>query len=156
MNWLALVTAIGSLTACGGGDLSPTAPTSLPPANIAGSYNASIAPASSCSANLPVETRVLNYVANITQAGTAIQVQLSADVVWNSVTVTGTVSGQAVTFSNFAFSEVTTADGIALASTGTAHVAADGSITGALSGTFQTPSGASCTAANHQLHMVKR
>ena len=156
MNWLAMAAAIGALTACGGGNGSPTAPTPQPPANVAGSYDASIAPASSCSANLPVEARVLHYVANITQTGAAVEVQLSDHVTWNSVTVTGTVSGQTVTFSNFAFSEITTANGIALTSTGTALVADDGSITGTLSGTFQTPSGASCNAGNHLIHMVKR
>ena len=99
---------------------------------------------------------MLNYVANITQTGTAVQVQLLAHVIWNTVTVNGTVSGQTVTFSNFAFDEITTANGIALTSTGTATVAADGSITGTLSGTFQTPSGTTCNAINHQFVMVKR
>ena len=154
MKWLAIATAVGSAMACGGGSSSPTAP--VPPANIAGAYNASIAPSSSCSANLPVETRVLHYVANVTQTGAAVQVQLSDHVIWNSVTITGTVSGQTVTFSNFAFSEITTANGIALTSTGTATVAADGSITGTVSGTFQTPSGASCNAGNHQVHLARR
>ena len=152
--WLATVTAIGALTACGGSGSSPTAPT--PPANIAGSYNATIAASSTCSANLPVEMRVLNYVANITQAGAAVQLQLLAHVIWDNVTVTGTVSGQTINFSTFSFSEITTAGGVALAATGTANVAADGSITGTLSGTYQTPSGSSCNAGNHQIVMFKR
>ena len=150
---LAIATAIGVLTACGGGS-SPAAPT--PPANIGGSYNATIAASSTCSANLPVEMRVLNYVANITQTGAAVQVQLLAHVIWNNVTVNGTVAGQTINFSTFSFSEITTAGGVALASTGTANVAADGSITGTLSGTFQTPSGSNCNAGNHQFVMVKR
>ena len=159
MKRLAIATALVSLTACGGGSggSSPTAPTpTVTNANIAGSYNASIAPSSSCSANLPVETRVLNYVANVTQTGAAVSVQLLSHVIWNTVTVNGTVSGQRVNFSSFSFSEITTANGIALNATGSANVAADGSITGTLSGTFQTPSGTSCNADNHQIVMVKR
>ena len=130
--------------------------TGRPPANIAGSYNATITASSTCAANLPAETRVLNYVANVAQTGTSVQVALLAHVIWNSVTVTGTVSGQTINFSSFSFSEITTAGGVALASTGTANVAADGSITGTLSGTYQTSSGTSCNAGNHQIQMVKR
>jgi hypothetical protein len=154
MTWLAIATAIGSLLACGGS--SPTAPTPAPPANVAGSYNASIAASSSCSANLPVEMRVLNYVANITQTGAVVQVQLLAHVMWNNVTVTGTVSGQRIDFSSFSFSEITTAGGVALVAAGTASVDADGSIFGTLSGTYQTPSGSNCNAGNHQIVMIKR
>ena len=156
MKWPAIATAIGSLMACGGnGGSTPTNPTATP-ANIAGSYDASIGVSSSCSANLPPETRVLHYVANIAQTGVAVQVQLLAQVIWNTVTVSGTVAGQTVTFSNFSFSETTTAGGVALVATGAANVAADGSITGMLSGTYQTPSGASCSAVNHPIHMARR
>ena len=156
MIQLAIAMAIGSLVACGGGSdgSSPTAPTT--PANIAGSYDLSIGASSTCSANLPIETRVLHYVANVAQTGAAFNVQLLAHVIWNSAMVTGTVSGQTLTFSTFSFSENDTGGGVALATTGTANVASDGVITGTLSGTYQTPSGSSCNAANHQLHMVKR
>lgn len=157
MKWLAIAIAIGSAMACGGSGTRPTAPTApTTPANIAGSYNLSIGAASSCSANLPVDTRVLNYVANVSQTGTAFNVQLLANVIWNNAVVTGTVSGQTVTFSTFSFSENDTGGGVALATTGTASVAADGSISGTLTGAYQTPSGSNCNAANHQLHMVKR
>jgi hypothetical protein len=155
MKWLAMATA-ASLVACGGGG-SPTAPTpAAPPANIAGSYDAAIGVSSTCSANLPPETRVLHYVANITQTGAAVQVQLLAHVIWNTVTVHGTVSGQTINFSSFSFSEISTGGGIALVATGTANVAPDGSITGTLSGTYQTPSGANCNAVNHPFHLAKR
>jgi hypothetical protein len=154
-SMLAIAMAIGSLMACGGS--SPTAPTPpATPANIAGSYDAAIGASSTCSANLPPDTRVLHYVANIAQTGAAVQVQLLAPVVWNTVTVNGTVSGQTINFSSFSFSEISTAGGIALVATGTANVAPDGSITGTLSGTYQTPSGASCNAANHPFHLAKR
>ena len=158
MKWPAIATAIGSLMACGGGSggSSPTAPTPAPPANIAGSYNVAIGASSTCSANLPVEMRVLHYVADITQTGAVVQVQLLAHVIWNNVTVTGTVSGQTINFSSFSFSEITTAGGVALVATGTANLAADGSILGTLSGTYQTPSGSNCNAGNHQIVMVKR
>jgi hypothetical protein len=115
-----------------------------------------ITASSTCSANLPSATRVLNYVANISQTGAAVQVTLLAHVIWNTVTVSGTVSGQTITFSNFSFSEITTGGGVALGTTGTANVAADGSITGTLSGTYLTPSGTNCNAVSHQIQMVKR
>lgn len=158
MKWPAIAMAIGSLMACGGdsGD-TPTAPTPAPPnANIAGSYNATITASATCSTNLPTATRVLNYVANVSQTGAAVQVQLLAHVIWNSMAVNGTVSGQTITFSTFSFSENDTGGGVALVATGTGNVAADGTITGTLSGAYGTPSGANCNAGNHQIQMVKR
>jgi hypothetical protein len=155
---LAIATAIGASAACSGGSDggSPTAPTPAAPANVGGSYNLTITASSSCSASLPSPTRVLTYIADITQTGSAFNAQLLAHVIWNAVTVSGTVAGQTITFSTFSASEITTGGGVALATTGTANVAADGSITGTLSGTYQTPSGANCSAANHQLQMIKR
>ena len=145
MKRLAIATVIGSLMACDGGG-----------ANIDGSYDATITASSTCSASLPSAMRVLNYGANVAQTGAVVQVKLLADVIWNTVSVSGTVSGQTVSFSNFSFSEITTGGGVALVATGFANVASDGSITGILSGTFQTPSGTNCNAANHQFQMVKR
>lgn len=161
MKWLAIATAIGSLVACSGGSggsSTPTAPTPAPITNatINGSYNLTITASSTCSATLPSATRVLTYIADVAQTGAAIQVTLLAHVIWNSVTVSGTVSGQTVNFSNFSFSETTTGGGVGLAGTGTANVSADGSIAGTVSGNFQTASGSSCNAANHQIQLVKR
>jgi hypothetical protein len=156
---VAIAIAVGALVACGESSSGiPTAPTpaSTTPANIGGSYNLSIGAASTCSVNLPVDTRVLHYVADIAQTGAAFSAQLTADVTWNNAVVTGTVSGQTLTFSTFSFSENTTGGGVALATTGTASVAGDGLITGTLSGTYQTPSGSSCNAGNHQLYLGKR
>jgi hypothetical protein len=153
-KWLAIAAAIGSLTACGGGSSSPAAPTA-PPANIAGPYNANIIASSTCSATLPLETRSLVFLATVTQTGAAIQVQLVAKAPGNpSVTVSGTVSGQTVNFPSFSFSQ-TMGNGAALVASGNASAGANGTITGTLSGTYQTSSGASCNAANHQLEMVK-
>lgn len=46
--------------------------------------------------------------------------------------------------------------GAALAASGIAGVAANGlSLTGNLSGTYQTSSGAACNATNHQIQFVK-
>jgi hypothetical protein len=45
--------------------------------------------------------------------------------------------------------------GAALVASGNASVGTNGSITGTFSGTYQTSSGSSCNAANHQLEMVK-
>jgi hypothetical protein len=154
MKRLVIATAVGFLAACSG-DSSPTAPTA--PANIAGSYGTTITAASTCSANLPTETRALEFAANITQTGAAVQVQLIAHVPGvPEVTFSGTVSGQTVTFSNFSFSQ-TMGRGAALAASGnaTVGVGTNPSITGTLSGTYQTSSGASCNATNHQLQMVK-
>ena len=162
MKRLAIAVAIGSLMACSGGSGggNPTAPTAPvtnanidgSSTNIAGPYNGTITASSTCSANLPPETRVLGFTATITQTGAAVQVQLAGA---STVTVSGTVSGQTVTFPSFSFSGVGRGAGVALVATGgNANVAADGSIAGTLSGTYQTPSG-SCNAANHQLQMVK-
>jgi len=155
-KWLAIATAIGSLTACGGDTSSPTASTpAAPPANIAGPYGANVIASSTCSANLPTATRSLGFFATITQTGAAVQMQLVAHLPGApSATVSGTVSGQTVNFPSFSLSE-TMGAGAALVASGNASVGANGSITGTLSGTYQTPSGSSCNAANHQLEMVK-
>jgi len=152
-KWLAIATAIGSITACGGSPTAPTPP--APPANIAGPYGANIIASSTCSANLPSETRTLGFFATVTQTGAAIQVQLVAHVPGApSFTVSGTVSGQTVSFPSISFNEAV-GRGATLLASGNASVGANGSITGTLSGTYQTPSGSSCNAANHQLEMVK-
>ena len=151
-KWLAMAAALGSLTACGGG--SSTAPTPpAPPANIAGPYNANIIASSTCSANLPTDARSLGFVATVTQTGAAVQMQLVAHQ-GGTITVSGTVSGQTVNFPSLSFSE-TIGRGASLVASVTASVGANGSITGTLSGTYQTPSGSSCNAANHQLEMIK-
>jgi hypothetical protein len=155
MKWLAIVTAIGALTACSDSS-NPTAPTA-PPANIAGSYDTTITAASTCSANLPNETRTLQFLSEIAQTGATVQVKLIAKVPGvPELTFSGTVSGQTVTFPSFSFTE-TMGRGAALSGSGNATVGsgANASITGTLSGTYQTSSGASCNAANHQLQMVK-
>jgi hypothetical protein len=153
MKRLAIATAILSLTACGGGS-SPTA--STPPANIAGPYSATITASSTCSANLPTETRVLDFFATFTQSGAAVQVQLIAHVPGApEVTFSGAVSGQTVNFPSFSIT-APMGRGAALAASGNANVAANGlSITGTLNGAYQTSSGASCNAANHQLQLTK-
>ena len=156
-KWLAIATVLGSLMAfsgCSDGN-SPTAPTA-PPANIAASYGATVTASSTCSANLPTETRALEFLATITQTGAAVQVQLVAHVPGvPEVTFSGTVSGQTVNFPSFSFTQ-TMGRGAALAASGNANVAANGlSITGTLNGTYQTSSGASCNATNHQIQLVK-
>ena len=152
-KWLMVVAAIGSLTACSGGSSSPTAPTA-PPANIAAQYSTTITAAPSCAANLPFP--ILGFFATVTQTGAAVQVELLAHAPGAPTgNVTGTVSGQAVTFPSFPLTEAM-GRGATLAASATGNVAAGGlKITGSLSGTFQTPSGLSCNATNHQLEMVK-
>jgi hypothetical protein len=155
LKWLATATVIGSLTACSGGSSSPTTPTpTVPPANIAAQYGTTITAASTCSANLPFP--MLGFLATVTQTGAAIQTNLQGHAPgMPSGTVSGTVSGQTVTFPSFPLTEAM-GRGATLVATGTATVAANGlSITGTLSGTFQTPAGPSCTATNHQIEMVK-
>ena len=156
-KWLAIAIAIGSLTACGGGsgNSSPTAPTA-PPANIAASYTATLTASSTCSANLPAETRSLTFLATVTQTGSAVQMELIAHVPGTpSSSFSGTVSGQTVNFPSFSISQAM-GNGAALTASANANVPANGLvITGALNGAFQTSSGASCNAANHQLQLTK-
>jgi hypothetical protein len=155
MKRLAIATALGFLTACSG-DSNPTAPTA-PPANIAGSYDTTITAASTCSANLPTETRTLQFLSEITQTGSAVQVKLIAKVPGvPELTFSGAVSGQTVNFPSFSFTQ-TMGRGATLSASGNATVGsgANPPINGTLNGTYQTASGASCNAANHQLQMVK-
>lgn len=159
MKRLAIAMAIGTLAACSGGSSGsgPTAPTSsAPPANIAGPYVATITASSACAANLAFP--VLGFLATVTQTGAAVQVQLIAHAPGApSGTVSGTVSGQTLHFPSFPLNDVM-ARGATLAASGNLNVASSGlSITGTLSGTFQTtPSGPSCNAANHQIELVKQ
>ena len=152
MRWLAIAMAIGSLAACSGGSSgsSPTAPT--PPANIAGTYNATITASSTCSANLPAAAWAVNFASNITQTGTAVQVELFQHVGMN--TVTGTVSGQTLNFPNLSLSGTTGAGAVSIVATGQANVDATGEIAGTLSGTYQLASGTSCNG-NHQIQWKK-
>ena len=152
-KWLAIAGAIGTMTACGGD--GPTAPTA-PPANVAASYGATITASSTCAANLPAETRTLDFLLNMTQSGSSVQAQLIAHVPGvPEVSFSGTVSGQTVTFPTFTFTQ-SMGRGAALSASGNANVAANGlSITGTLNGTYQTSSGASCNAANHQIQLTK-
>ena len=154
MKPLVIAMALGPLMASGGCGSSTAAPT--PPANIAASYDVTVTASSTCSANLPAEAWALNFLANMTQTGAAVQVQLIAKVPGvPEVAFPGTVSGQTVTFPSFSFTAAM-GRGAALAASGSANVAANGlSMTGTLNGTYQTPSGANCNAANHQLQLVK-
>jgi hypothetical protein len=149
MKRLAIMMAIGSLMACGGD--SPSAPT--PPANIAGPYNVHITASSSCSASLPSDARALFFVATVTQTGATVQMELVGHP-GGTVTVSGTVSGQTVNFPSLSLSE-TLGRGATVVASGSASVVNANRLTGSLNGTYQTPSGSSCTAANHQLEMVK-
>jgi hypothetical protein len=156
-----LATAIGPLMACGG---SPTPPTPTPtptptPANVAGAYDLTLTASSTCSQNLPAATRILKYVANIAQTGTLntlFIITLSGDVAFGEVLIAGGIVGQELKINQFTFSEKTTGGGIAVVATGTAIVAANGSITGTLSGVYQTPTGATCTSTVHQIAFVKK
>jgi hypothetical protein len=102
---------------------------------------------------LPSETRALLFVATVTQTGAAVEMQLVAHQ-GGTVTVSGTVSGQTVTLPSVSLSE-SVGRGATLAASGSASVGANGSITGTLNGIYQTQSGSSCNATNHQLEMVK-
>src|SRR5215203_6167588 len=160
MKRLAIAMAIGSFMACGGSTLTPpTAPTPPTPANIAGSYDLFLNASPTCSQDLPAATRNLKYVANISQTGTLntlFIMTLSGDVAFGDVVISGGITGQEIKFGSFSISEKTTGGGIALVATGTATVAANGSMTGTLSGIYQTPSGASCNSTVHQIQLVRR
>ena len=150
MKRLAIAMAIGSLTACSGGD-SPTAPT--PPANIAGPYNVHITASSSCSASLPSEAQALLFVSTVTQAGASVQMELVGHQ-GGTATVSGAVSGPTVSFPSFSLNE-RAGRGATLVASGSARVVNANQLTGTLDGTYQTSSGSSCNAANHQFEMVK-
>ena len=147
-----VLAVLGSVMACGSSPVSPT-----PPANIAGSYNLTVTASPTCSANLPVDAREFKSIADITQTAATFKATLVGHVIFVSVTVSGSVSGQTVSFSTFALNELSTGGGVVLSTTGTASVAADGSMTGTLNGTYQAAaSGAICNATNHQVTLVKR
>lgn len=151
-KWLMVAPALATLAGCGSS--GPTAPAA--PANIAGSYNVSAIASATCSANLPAGAQTLDFLANIVQADAAVQVQLIAKVPGvPEVAFSGTVSGQTVSFPSFSFTE-SMGRGAALVASGNASVAPNGlTITGTLSGTYQTSSGSICNAANHQLQLIK-
>lgn len=150
-KWM-LAPALVLLTACGSS--GPTAPAT--PANVAGSYDATLTASTTCSANLPAESRSLAFLMEIAQTDVAVQVKLIAKVPGvPEGAFPATVSGKTVTFPNFSFTEAM-GRGAALAASGTVGVATNGlSMTGSLSGTYQTASGATCNATNHQLQLVK-
>jgi hypothetical protein len=152
MKRLAISLAIGSVIGCTGcGSSSPTAPT--PPANIAGPYNVHITASSTCAATLPSDTRALLFVTTVTQTDAAVQMQLVHHR-GGTATISGTVSGQTVNFPTVSLGE-TMGLGATFVASGSASVGANGSITGTLTGTYQTPSGSSCNAGSHQIQMVK-
>jgi hypothetical protein len=151
MKRLAIAMAIGSCMA-GGGCGSSASPT--PPANVAGEYTATITASATCAAQLPPTAWVLKYPATVTQTGAAVQVKLTQHQ-GTTVTVTGTLSGNTINFASFSLSENMPEGVVGLAATGKADVAADGLIAGTLNGTYQTPSGTSCSAADHQLQLKR-
>lgn len=122
MKRLALGMAIGSLMACDGCDGGGfwTAPT--PAANVAGDYAATITASATCSANLPAGGWVLKYAATDVQTGAAVELKLIRHQ-GNTVTVTGTVSGQTITFPSLSFSEDMTGGVVAPPASGKANVA---------------------------------
>lgn len=148
MKRLAIAVAIGSVMACGDGPTAPTAP----PANVVGAYNATITAASSCSANLPAAAWAVNFASNMTQTGSAVQVQLFQHVGMN--TFNATVSGQTINFPSMSLSGTTGAGTVTIAVTGTANVEANGDISGTFSGTYQLASATTCSG-NHQIKWTK-
>ena len=97
---------------------------------------------------------MLKYPATVTQTGAAVQVKLIHHQ-GSTVTISGTVSGQTISFPTFSFGDNMTGGVASLAATGTANVAADGLIAGTLNGTYQMPSGTNCNAADHQLQLKR-
>jgi hypothetical protein len=92
-------------------------------------------------------------VSQVTQTGAAVQMRLESHQ-GDTVTVSGTVSGQTVTFPSVSLGE-RMGRGATLAASGSANVVSANQVSGTLNGTYQTPSGSSCNAANHQFEMVK-
>jgi hypothetical protein len=143
-----VLAAIGSLMACGGG--GPTAPA---PANIAGTYNATITASSICAA-VPSAARVIILGAEVSQTGSAATVLFNPHG-GSSLTVSATVSGQSVSFPSLSINGSIEGNAMSVSAAGSqGSVASNGAITTSLSGTFQG-SGASCNAADHQLQMKR-
>ena len=108
---------------------------------------------------MPAATRTLTYGANVQQTGTfntLFIMTLSGNVTFGNALITGGIIGQELKFGTFNISESTTGGGIAVIGNATAIVAADGTITGTISGVFQTPSGSTCASSAHQLKLVKK
>ena len=148
MKRVALAMAVGSVMACGG-----SGPTTPSPANIAGTYNATVTASSTC-AGVPAAARVLVLGAEVAQTGSAASVLFNPHG-GNPVTVTGTVSGQTVSFPSLSINGSMSGAAMSIAaSASNANVAASGEITAPLSGTFQG-AGASCSAGDHQLQMKR-
>jgi hypothetical protein len=101
MKRLAIGMAIGYLMACDGCDGGGSSTASTPPANSAGDYTATITASAPCSAN---GAWVLKYAATDTKTGAAVEVKLVQHQ-GNTVTVTGTVSGQTINFPSLSFRE---------------------------------------------------
>ena len=122
MKRLAIGMAIGYLMACDGcdGGGSPTA--STPAANVPGEYNATITAAATCSAN-SAGAWVLKYAATDTRTGAAVELKLTQHQ-GNTVTVTGTVSGQTINFPSLSFGEKIRGGVVAPAATRKANAAA--------------------------------
>jgi hypothetical protein len=158
----AIAMAAAASVACGSSSpTTPTTPTTTTPtpANIAGSYDLTLAVSQTCAQNLPPAARMFKYIATITQTGTLnnlIIMTLSGDVAFGEVVISGVVSDKEFKITQFAYSEKTTGGGIALIATGSAAIAADGSMTGTLSGIFQTPAAATCNSTVHGIQLVKR
>jgi hypothetical protein len=145
----ALAMFTGSLMACS--NSSPAEPT--PPANIAGSYNATITASSTC-ASVPSAARELALGAEVSQTGAAANVVFNPHG-GNPVTVAGTVSGQTISFPSLSISGSQSGNAMSIAAAAsTGNVGAGGVITAPLNGTYQG-AGASCTAGDHQLHMKR-
>jgi hypothetical protein len=96
---------------------------------------------------------VLNYAAEVSQTGATAQVQFLPHG-GTAVTATATVAGPTINFPGISFSGITPGGAVSfVGTTGKANVAANGEIAGTLNGTYQTASGTSCNAVDHQLQM---
>jgi hypothetical protein len=124
MKRLAIGMAIGYLMACEGCDGGSGATAPAPPANVAGDYTATITASATCSTDAPAGAWVLKYAATDTQTGAAVEVKLIRHQV-STVTVTGTVSGQRITFPSLSFSEDMRGGVVPSAPPGETNIAAD-------------------------------
>jgi hypothetical protein len=172
-----ILAAATSVSACGGGSASPTAPTSttppptsttpLPPApvptpppaapaNIAGTYNLVLTASSSCAASLPAAGRVVRYVATVTQSGSQFQASLTGST-FSTALFQGTVAGQTVTLSVVGIGDLNIGTiGLVITGRGTATVGTGGTISGTFDGSFNNLAGNSCNAFDHQFQLMRR
>jgi len=164
MTLLAIAAAgVLALPACGGGGSSTTptpVPTPIPDANVAGNYTLTLTASTVCT-NLADEAKATTYEASITQAGTAVAVNVVGNVGNVISTTLGTVSGNTVSLT-VSISEVRATRNFyayAMAGTGSGSVAGAniaGTVNGIVEFAGRNFAAVTCNATDHKFTFTKK